>query len=965
MIPLFPFSIHTDAHILTYMYRIIGKFGIGEKVSLGRSTIHTSSFQEAKTHIGSQQRLAIAKNPGMSFEIIPVVHPTSDLNRSSVFIRNTLTGQRQLIGSVPEGFQRKCNELGVRTSRLENIFLTGTLDWGSISGLPGLILTVSDQGLKRLGVYHSTKHVLQYLISCWRFFVFRFGLDLDVEKPKNGPLETGGFVISPVSIKPENGSETKDISSSLKRKLDILVKQIFPIQNNPNVSNKTVTNVSLPRTITNNKICTSWVMNGIPKRGKFQVKKARELGCQIKHFKALCNFQPVNLDDGTVVTPDQVLEPTRSFEPILFLEVPSEEYLANTFKHDWSQVLKSVHADHFGAVYHFIGSSIDRPLSRPDYKEFITSFGDKTLQFISHKQYTPDLINYETSYETSLKWKCFLPRWFPLFRWCNKPELEIPEELKSTNKIFPMISGQKVNFKAGMPVTLDEATIKGMEKDIHYYEELYDSVFGTLNMDNSEQLKKDFVSWSTPSEAEHLIRCKPDENVSLADQVEILVCGTGSAIPSKFRNVLGNMVRVPFIDTKTGDSGYRTIFLDAGENTMGTIKRLFKKDDMDMLMRELKLIYLSHLHADHHMGIAGLIKEWLKRAREDNDDNRLLYIVTPWQYEKFLEELNSIEDLGDTSRLRYLSCEQFNKCSSKILPELEQQPLEAINSDDLLSSKVKIRPFTPNDDLCEQMFKDLKLKSFNTCYAFHCEYAYSCALEFWLNNTGKSFKIAYSGDSRPRKQFAHIGHHSNLLIHESTLEDDKLLDALKKRHSTTSEAVQVAILMKARKVILTHFSQRYRSFSCSKQVYEQLKNASLLPRSELGDPRVIMALKDEREKAELRMKSKKKTEDEETTDLEINLSDPFKKYASFKTRSSIFKVPVSPEMERNSSNVQIVFAFDNMLLRYGEMDKQRHIIEQESERLEHIFQSEDKIEQKEEEEEPRDRSKKRKLQSRN
>ena len=97
----------------------------------------------------------------------------------------------------------------------------------------------------------------------------------------------------------------------------------------------------------------------------------------------------------------------------------------------------------------------------------------------------------------------------------------------------------------------------------------------------------------------------------------------------------------------------------------------------------------------------------------------------------------------------------------------------------------------------------------------------------------------------------------------------------------------------------------------------------------------------------------------------INLSDPFKKYASFKTRSSIFKVPVSPEMERNSSNIQIVFAFDNMLLRYGEMDKQRHIIERENERLEHIFQSEDKIEQKEEEEEPRDRSKKRKLQSRN
>lgn len=953
------------------MYRIISKVGTREKASFVRCQIHTSSFQRSKTHIGSRQRTAIAKNPGMSFEIIPVVHPTSDLNRSSVFIRNTLTGQRQLVGSVPEGFQRKCNELGFRTSRLENIFLTGTLDWSSISGLPGLILTVSDQGLKRLGVYHSSKQVLQYLISCWRFFVFRFGLDLDVEKPDDKPLETGGFVITPVSISPTSTSDTPMMSSLLKSKLNLLVKQIFPTQINPNVSNKTITNVSLPKTVPNAKICTSWVMNGIPKRGKFQVKKARELGCDVKHFRPLCNFQSVTLDDGTVVTPDQVLEPTRSFEPILFLEVPSEEYLANTLHHDWSQVLKSVNADHFGAVYHFIGGSIKEPLGRSDYRDFISSFGDKTLHFISHKQYVPDLINFETSFETSLKWKCFLPQWFPLFKWNNKPELEIPEELKMTGKVFPMISGQKVSFKAGLPVTLDESTVKGTEKSSSYYEELYDNEFGPLNLEENEQLKREFVSWSNPSEAEHLIRDKPDRSIPLKDQVETVVCGTGSAIPSKFRNVLGNMVRVPFIDSKTNESGYRTVFLDAGENTLGTIRRLFNDADVDMLMSELKLVYLSHLHADHHMGISGLVKEWLKKAGEDNDDNRILYIVTPWQYEKFLEELNNIEGLGDTSRLRYLSCEQFNKCSSKILPEIEQQPLEDVNLDELLSLKTRHRAFTPNHELCEQMLSDLRLKNFSTCYAFHCEYAYSCSLDFWLDDTKTSFKISYSGDSRPRKQFAQIGHHSDLLIHESTLEDDKLVDALSKRHSTTSEAVQVAILMQARKVILTHFSQRYRSFTCSKQVYEQLRNATLLPRSELNDPRVISALHEEQERATLRMKNRKKTdkeEEKEADSVDSSLSDPYKKYACFKTRSSIFKASVNREMMRNSPNIQIVFAFDNMLLRYGEMDRQRLVIEQESEKLEQLFQSEDKAEQKEDVDgnEPKDRTKKkRKLQSKN
>ena len=53
------------------------------------------------------------------------------------------------------------------------------------------------------------------------------------------------------------------------------------------------------------------------------------------------------------------------------------------------------------------------------------------------------------------------------------------------------------------------------------------------------------------------------------------------------------------------------------------------------------------------------------------------------------------------------------------------------------------------------------------------------------------------------------GADATLLVHEATLEDDMLVEAREKRHSTTGQAVEVGVAMRARRILLTHFSQRY------------------------------------------------------------------------------------------------------------------------------------------------------------
>lgn len=43
------------------------------------------------------------------------------------------------------------------------------------------------------------------------------------------------------------------------------------------------------------------------------------------------------------------------------------------------------------------------------------------------------------------------------------------------------------------------------------------------------------------------------------------------------------------------------VLLDVGEGTVGQIVR-FYGDDTAHIFRKLKAVYISHLHADHHIG---------------------------------------------------------------------------------------------------------------------------------------------------------------------------------------------------------------------------------------------------------------------------------------------------------------------------------------------------------------------------
>jgi len=71
-------------------------------------------------------------------------------------------------------------------------------------------------------------------------------------------------------------------------------------------------------------------------------------------------------------------------------------------------------------------------------------------------------------------------------------------------------------------------------------------------------------------------------------------------------------------------------------------------------------------------------------------------------------------------------------------------------------------------------------------------------------------KIAYSGDTRPSKDLVKLAEEADLLIYEATFDDELQDRAQEDGHSTPSQAAKVAKEAKAKRLVLTHISSRYR-----------------------------------------------------------------------------------------------------------------------------------------------------------
>lgn len=301
---------------------------------------------------------------------------------------------------------------------------------------------------------------------------------------------------------------------------------------------------------------------------------------------------------------------------------------------------------------------------------------------------------------------------------------------------------------------------------------------------------------------------------------EIITLGTGSAMPSKYRNVSATLVRVP---------NFGSYLLDAGENTLGQLQRVYKPHELMEVLRDLRMIWISHGHADHHLGTVSMIKAWYEVVHGSSTScppmsRQVLESLTE-KYDDMKLHLRVRKGSRDVPRHKYLavmgnrflmdylrdlsSVEDFGY--SHVLPMLNIMAPGRSSSRDEVSKRTQVILTEPNEWLTSPLSTSaqlgltgvIKIRAVNVN---HCNGARAIYLHFGPNG----FSVAYSGDCRPSGKFAEAAKHATVLIHEATFDDELQGEARAKKHSTVQEAIGVASLMQAKSLILTHFSQRYQ-----------------------------------------------------------------------------------------------------------------------------------------------------------
>ena len=224
------------------------------------------------------------------------------------------------------------------------------------------------------------------------------------------------------------------------------------------------------------------------------------------------------------------------------------------------------------------------------------------------------------------------------------------------------------------------------------------------------------------------------------------------------------------------------MLLDVGEGTLGQLLRFWSsthRSEINTRIQKIKAVFISHPHADHHLGIVRLLTErnaLLSQANTANNEsivsiNDKIVIMCPTSMIHFLEEYQAIDP---TISGGYVTMDCL-----EMLPG-------------------KTSPFTT------RLQQDLGLTRCLSVMVSHCYHSYAFVAD------GTAFgRLVYSGDCRPSDRLVEIGKDADLLIHEATFEDGMEAEAVLKRHSTVGEALDVGRRMNAKAVILTHFSQRY------------------------------------------------------------------------------------------------------------------------------------------------------------
>jgi ribonuclease Z len=264
--------------------------------------------------------------------------------------------------------------------------------------------------------------------------------------------------------------------------------------------------------------------------------------------------------------------------------------------------------------------------------------------------------------------------------------------------------------------------------------------------------------------------------------LSIFFAGTGGSIPTARRGLPAFLLR----------RGADRILFDCGE---GTQRQLVSS----VGLADLTEVFLTHFHADHWLGLPGMLKTFDLRGRE----RRLAIHGPPGLREMLLFALRAF------GRVRFE------------LDLIELAVGDVLERDGYRITPVPVSHRGPAFGYA--IFEDERPGTFDPEAAVHL--GLSPGPEFGRLQQGETIrgvapeqvlgprrpgrKVVIAGDTMPCEAVRVAAHGADLLVHEATFAEEEADRARETGHSTAAQAAAVARDAEVSMLALTHFSTRY------------------------------------------------------------------------------------------------------------------------------------------------------------
>jgi ribonuclease Z len=266
--------------------------------------------------------------------------------------------------------------------------------------------------------------------------------------------------------------------------------------------------------------------------------------------------------------------------------------------------------------------------------------------------------------------------------------------------------------------------------------------------------------------------------------LSIFFAGTGGSVPSARRGLPAVLIR----------RGGEQLLFDCGEGTQRQLIRSIGLGDLDC-------VFITHFHADHWLGLPGMLKSFALREREAP-----LSVYGP----------PGLHDLME--RMRFV----YGRRLPYELSVIELAPTETVPGDGYLIGAIPVRH---KGEACYgyALVEEARAGQLDPELAKRLgvmpgpdfgrlqrgETVDGVSPDRVLGPARAGRKIVISGDTAPCEALVLAAHESDVLVHEATFAEEETERAAQTLHCTARQAAELARDAQVRLLALTHVSSRY------------------------------------------------------------------------------------------------------------------------------------------------------------